>query len=294
MSPIETLTHLRQYQANGQRAPHKPLLILLALGQLTNSGSSELEWSSVESRLGQLLAEFGTPTKAGTTSAAYPFTRLRADGVWQLSRSVPDDNVGPLREAPISGHFTPDIETYLRNSPDELARVAREIVESQFPLTIAPDVLTAVGLDPDVIFAAPGTIEKVERRRRSASWREQIILSWDRSCAFCGFDGSLMSSPVAIEAAHVRWFNHDGPDDLDNGLALCSLHHKLLDRGVLGFVAPDQVAVSASFTAVSSVGRQVYDLHGLRLRPRRGTALPAPTHIEWHTSQVFKQPALSA
>ncbi|EMF52907.1 hypothetical protein SBD_5983 [Streptomyces bottropensis ATCC 25435] len=25
-----------------------------------------------------------------------------------------------------------------------------------------------------------------------------------------------------------------GPDDVDNGLPLCSLHHKLLDKAVLG------------------------------------------------------------
>jgi HNH endonuclease len=37
---------------------------------------------------------------------------------------------------------------------------------------------------------------------------------------------------VGIEAAHVQWFNFGGPDSLDNGLALCSLHHKLFDVGV--------------------------------------------------------------
>jgi hypothetical protein len=39
---------------------------------------------------------------------------------------------------------------------------------------------------------------------------------------------------IAPEAAHVRWFAFDGPDSLDKGLALYSLHHKLLDLGVLG------------------------------------------------------------
>ncbi len=33
---------------------------------------------------------------------------------------------------------------------------------------------------------------------------------------------------MGIGAAHVQWFNVGvgGPDNLDNGLALCSLHHK--------------------------------------------------------------------
>ena len=98
-SVVERLTALRQYQGNGQRAPHKPLLVLLALGQLANTGSSTMSWSVVEQRLGTLLAEFGMSGSRGAASAAYPFTRLRSDGIWQLSRDVPNDNVGPLTES---------------------------------------------------------------------------------------------------------------------------------------------------------------------------------------------------
>jgi len=29
----------------------------------------------------------------------------------------------------------------------------------------------------------------------------------------------------------VRWFNIGGPDTVENGLCLCALHHKLLDKG---------------------------------------------------------------
>ena len=42
---------------------------------------------------------------------------------------------------------------------------------------------------------------------------------------------------MGIEAAHIRWFNLCGPDVPDNGLALCALHYKLLDRGALGLDA---------------------------------------------------------
>ena len=162
---VDALTALRQYQGDGKRAPHKPLLVLLALGQLTATGSSTLTWSAVEERLGALLAEFGTLDTTGSSSAAYPFTRLRSDGVWQLSRDVPNDNVGPLNAEPIEGHFTPEIEAELRRSPATLNAVARALVESQFPLTIAPDVLSAVGLDPDVVFSTAPTATVLDRPR---------------------------------------------------------------------------------------------------------------------------------
>ncbi len=280
------LTALRQYQAQGLRAPHKPLLVLLALSQLANTGSSELPWSVVEQRLGSLLREFGPPTADGAPKPSFPFTRLRSDGVWLLSENVPNDAVGPLREGQVTGRLTPDIEEDLARNPAEVDRIVRAIVGSQFPATIAPDVLMSVGFDPGLEGVA--TERQAEDRRRSARWRDQVITAWDRACAFCGFDGSIAGAPVGIEAAHVRWFNFGGPDDLDNGLALCSLHHKLLDRGVLGLSDPETIAVSSAFAASSDRGRQVYDLHGARLRPRPGTRVPRIEHIQWHRSEVFK------
>ena len=50
---VERLNALRQYQHNGKRVPHKPLLVLMALGRLAETGSSELPWSETEETLGQ-------------------------------------------------------------------------------------------------------------------------------------------------------------------------------------------------------------------------------------------------
>lgn len=290
-SVVERLTSLRQHQQAGRRSPHKPLLVLLALGRLVNTGSSRLEWSQADTELGSLLAEFGTTRM---TSAAYPYTRLRADGVWNLTRDVDNDSKSQLASAPIAGQFPDDIEQQLRADPRTIDDVARRLVEAQFPSTVAPDVLAAVGLDPEVILNTSLATTSTTTRRRDATWRRAVIENWDRSCAFCGFDGSLGGAPVGLEAAHVRWFTHEGPDDLDNGLALCALHHKLLDRGAIGLADPETVVVSTQFTARSDVGRALYEIHGRRLRPRPGTPLPAETHVDWHTAEVFKGHALPA
>ena len=99
---------------------------------------------------------------------------------------------------------------------------------------------------------------------------------------------------MGIDAAHVRWFAFDGPDTLDNGLALCVLHHKLFDLGVLGLDAKLRVQVSAAFSARTPAGRTVYDLHGQGLSPRPGTAVPAAVHVSWHIREVFKGDPLPA
>ena len=293
---LALFSSLRQHQSGDRRSPHKPLLALLALESLVRRQSTELRWSEAEDRLAALVAEFGPASRTGRAqSAAYPFTRLRSDGMWRLDREVPMDLVGPLHEHDVAGSFTPEVEAALTADPQLVREVARRLVTAQFPETIVPDVLNAVGLDvQDVLGATGGVDQEVrERRRRDPAWRTEIVQAWDRQCAFCGFDGSLVGYVVAVDAAHVRWFAFDGPDALDNGLALCVLHHKLFDLGVLGLGVDLAVRVSSKFTSRTDAGRRIYSLHGRSLMPRRGTVTPAEEHLDWHDREVFKHPALA-
>ncbi|MGY1840252.1 MULTISPECIES: phosphorothioated DNA-binding restriction endonuclease [unclassified Modestobacter] len=282
---LAAFSSLRQHQRNGQRSPHKPLLALLALGRLAATGRSDVPWSVAEERLADLIAEFGPASHTGRAqSAAYPFTRLRADNIWVLDREVDDDKVSPLR-AGVTGRFEAALEERLATDPILVQAVARTLVDSHFPPTVAADVLVAVGFDPEVSqsgAASPGA------RKRSQTWRMAVLQAWDEQCAFCGFDGRAGGMAIGVEAAHVRWFALDGPDDLDNGLALCALHHKLFDRGVLGLDDDLAVIVSQRFTARTTSGRTVYALHGRRLTPRPGTEPPALDHVGWHRYQVFQ------
>jgi putative restriction endonuclease len=290
---LARLAALRQHQRGGQRSPHKPLLVLLALGRLAATGSTQLPWSEAESKLAELIAEFGPPSRTGRAqSAAYPFTRLRADGVWVLDQDVPMDLVGPLETGRVSGQFEASLEAVLQDRPDLARAAARALVTSNFPDTVVPDVLEAVGLDPGAVLATGDTLPNPHRgadeRRRNPGWRSAVLQAWDRQCAFCGYDGQIAGASVAVDAAHVRWFAFDGPDSMDNGLALCVLHHKLFDLGALGLDDGPRILVSAAFTARTAAGRAIYQLHLRKLSPRPGTFLPAAEHVKWHTKEVFK------
>jgi putative restriction endonuclease len=289
---------LRQHQRNGQRSPHKPLLVLLALGRLADTGSSMLPWSVAEPVLADLIAEFGPPSRTGRAqSVAYPFTRLRTDGVWVLDQDVPMDLVGPLGMRHVAGRFEESVEDALRADPALIRSMARTLVLSNFPDTVAPDVVEAVGLDPRIVLggAEVGSDDRGKAgRRRDPGWRSAVLQAWDRQCAFCGYDGQLGGAAVGIDAAHVRWFAFGGPDALNNGLALCTLHHKLFDLGALGLDDSLRVQVSAAFTARTTAGRALYDLDGRPLSPRPGTSVPAAEHVSWHRREVFKgQPLLA-
>jgi putative restriction endonuclease len=197
------------------------------------------------------------------------------------------DRIRPL--AGVTGRFVSPLESAFLADGDLVNSVARDLVTSNGRSGRAGSRRPG----PGVVLGAGAPVHAAVRHR-DPRWRHQVLQAWDRQCAFCGFDGQLAGVSIGVEAAHVRWFNFDGPDTLDNGLALCALHHKLFDFGVLGLDGSLRVLVSSAFAARTDAGRAVYGLHQRMLSPRPGTQVPAPAHISWHREEVFKAEPLAA
>ena len=101
------------------------------------------------------------------------------------------------------------------------------------PSTLQGDILDAVGLTIEgADLVAQPTKEKKRRvTPPSATW---CLLRTNTSPRNLGHDGQLFREAVGIEAARVRWWAANGPDQIKNSMALCWLHHKLFDRGAIG------------------------------------------------------------
>jgi putative restriction endonuclease len=118
-----------------------------------------------------------------------------------------------------------------------------------------------------------------------------VLRAYEYSCAVCGFDVRLGTMHVALEAAHIKWHQAGGPDEESNGLALCTLHHKLFDRGV--FTLGDEMIVIVSENANGTKGFQewVMAFHGRAIRPpQRPNYYPDNASVQWHVKEVFKGP----
>lgn len=114
--------------------------------------------------LAELITRF-TPAASTTPiqRAAYPFTRLRADGVWLPDRHVAMDSVGDLNAGPVNGRIEPSLEAALQEDPAlarEVARrlatatlaVIRQVVDKEANLMGVPEGihdLVAAGLRKD-------------------------------------------------------------------------------------------------------------------------------------------------
>ncbi|MFF9088979.1 phosphorothioated DNA-binding restriction endonuclease [Streptomyces sp. NPDC014991] len=297
MDWLERVARLRQWTRSGKRAPHKPLLLLYALGRFQRDGDGELRYSAVEADLQRLLAEYGPPNR---TTPAYPFHHLVNDEVWEVRTDrgygSPGSGVRDLRETGATGRLAPGLRDALRSEPELLGRMARLLLDRHFPPSLHSELCESAGLETE-----PGDVVRlpVVRRQRDRRMRELVLTAYEYRCAFCGYDGRIGTVPVGLEAAHVRWWAFGGPDDVDNGLCLCSLHHKLFDKGVLGIDGGHRVLVSQRFVGHSPAAREhVIALAGRPLLgPQPGARPVAAGHLAWHAGQVFHgtpRPAVTA
>lgn len=291
---LDTVGAMRVWRRGGRRAPHKPLLLLWAIGRLQGGQTNSVSYEEAEEPLSILLDEFGPATRS---SPSFPFARLARDGLWQArsaggeSVQASDDTPGRLRAIGAIGMLDPNFANALASDPDLLSAVVHRILDDQFPPTIQSDVLAQVGISLEGDAVVGGPVNDV--RRRAPGFRDQVLMAYERACAMCGFDSQLSAGSPGLEAAHVRWFNYDGPDDVSNGLCLCSIHHKLFDRGVLGLTHERTITVSQRYTGRSEAATSmVMSLSGKDLAtPQPGFESISEDHIEWHSDQVFKSPA---
>lgn len=111
-------------------------------------------------------------------------------------------------------------------------------------------------------------------------------------CGVCGYDGQLGSVDLGIEAAHVMWHMAGGPDSEDNGVALCTFHHKAFDRGALGLDDDRRILVSEEVRGGQAVEQWLLRFAGAPLRPPLpGRPHPAERFVRWHRKEVFRAPA---
>ena len=87
----EKINSISIWKNGKERAPHKPLLILLALAKLRNKNQHTLQYSEVKDLLKKLLIEFGPSRR--NYHPEYPFVRLKNDGIWHLSHTVEKDDI---------------------------------------------------------------------------------------------------------------------------------------------------------------------------------------------------------
>ena len=294
---------MKVWKRNEKRAPHKPLLLLYVLAQVQARRSSKVLYEDCKPRLEELLGTFAPPRRKITT--ADPFARLVKDRLWIVTTedgSEPSPNQRQLLASNASGQLNPSDEKLLRDDPELLRETATRLLAANWPESLHDEICRQVGLDlsneesttPSYPASQPGV--NTTRIPRDPKFRLHVLRAYEQRCAMCGWDGRLGSKTVALEAAHLRWKQYGGEDNLQNGLCLCILHHKLLDLGALGLSNEGYILVSEDFIEgrPSSAAGEVLQLtNKLILSPQRSEDKPAAENAEWHRAEVFRGPSRS-
>lgn len=291
MPGTDLLSHFQNintWKSKGTRAPHKPLLILMALGEMQRGNTGFIPYTSIEPKLKDLLIDFGPYRKSYHPN--FPFTKLANDGLWQFNKpdllnTRQDYSSKFLRDHDLQGKFPDEVAQQLKQNPDLLRSVAESILEQNFPETLHQDILDAVGLDNSV---TPATQLIKPTRKRDPLFRESILRAYEYQCAVCGFSVRLRHQLLALEAAHIMWHQAGGPDVEVNGLALCATHHKLFDMGA--FTVTEELKMLVS-DEVNGIGAQDWLIRhdGKSIKPPQKKAFyPKPEYTAWHVNEVFK------
>lgn len=304
---LQKLDQVKCWRRHGTRAPHKPLLVLLALGRVAQGQERLARYEKdIERPLADLLKWFGPPRKVMHPES--PFDHLRNDGLWEIpgEKSLPTTAEGDLLRSGLIKHgaiggFPKPIYDLLCSDPRLVREAALNLLREHFPYSLHDDILSAADFPSEFLMReSPGLPYGLRTKqtvvlKRDRDFRHYVLDAYEYRCAVCGFALRLEENYLGLEAAHIKWHSAGGPSEVPNGLALCSIHHKALDRGALG-LAPIaegfKVLLSDKVDGESDATRWFWDCQDMPLRhPRNNEFQPKAEFVRWHTREVFRSPA---
>lgn len=271
------------WKRGGQRAPHQPLLILLALGRIVRREPRLAPYPDIEPKLRALLQEFGPPRQA--FHPQYPFWRLQSDHLWEVLELQPlrrrasdtDPLESELRRYAVPGGFPGEIDALFREDPSLVAEAALMLLHGHCPESLHGEILAAVGLER---LGQPAPAVE--------PFRSSVLEAYDSACALCGYDVRLGKAAPALGAARIRWRPAGGPDEVSNGIALCAIHHWAFGRGALTLDTTCRIEVSPWLSGTNGLREMFTSLNGRRgWLPKDAARAPSPTHLLWHQKNVF-------
>lgn len=286
---------LNVFKKGDKRSVHKPLLVLYAIGKLFRGENRLISYAETEKDLQNLLREFG-PWKSNHLRPQYPFWRLRKGKhrVWEIpdahkiqeykrkkdGRSTGDARIKDLRRYGVGGFLEP-IAHQFHNDCKLVFEIVLDLLDFHFPFSYHEDILQMVDI--------PLPTQMLHLQPRDSKFRENILKAYEYKCAVCSFDVQLLHRPVGLEASHIKWHGRRGPDTESNGLALCSLHHRLFDRGIFRLSLQWEILVSNAACGSAGFKEWLMDFHGKKINlPQNRSYYPDEQFIRWHAEWMFK------
>lgn len=133
-------------------------------------------------------------------------------------------------------------------------KLVQQIMTERFPESLQILIADRLGFDFTSLMKA-----------RDPRFREIVLRAYHSRCAFFGYDLRLDGALVGLEAAHIRWKQYGGTHEVNNGLALCSLHHSAFDMGAIGIDEHMAIHISGGVNRSPLVDQPFWQRDGQKL-----------------------------
>lgn len=122
---------------------------------------------------------------------------------------------------------------------------------------------------------------------RDRVFRQIVLRAYEQRCAITGLKLINGGGRAEVEAAHIRPVEANGPDIINNGIALSGTAHWMFDRGLIGLSDNLEILVSRHVNDPDSVHGMI-NKSGRALMPSRQSDRPHPHFVQWHRDHCFK------
>ncbi|MCP8883292.1 HNH endonuclease [Devosia sp. XJ19-1] len=236
------------------------------------------------------------------TAANMHLALIEPGSYLEFPNAVPfDDGTGPVERGLLNeqGRISGRAQAAVRPiSARDFDRILTRGLAEEHPLLPRlgmPDLAAEQRFELDegqAPFAFEQERERVEamttRVVRDRVFRRVVLRAYGERCAVTGLKLINGGGRAEVAAAHIRPVEHNGPDIINNGVALSGTAHWMFDRGLITFSDDLDIVIS----------RQVNDRDGVEsLINRTGRLIgplvernrPHPAFLAWHRENCFKQ-----
>ena len=278
---------LQVWRAGDQRAPHKPLLALWAIGRCLAGEPRLAPFAEADRGLTALLRDFG-PHRA-RVHTEHPFWRLRNDGLWEVEDAdlVTTTSKGDAHRRSLLEHnnhagFPESIHEALSSDENLAKQIAHALVDAHFPASLHAEILKSAGIEPAYV--------TTRRMPRDPRFPELVLEAYGHRCAVCGFAVRLNEKPSDLKPRTSSGTGRAGPTSWRTRSRSARFTIASSTRAPSRSGPSRRIVVTAQATGAGheeALGR--FHARPIALPSSPGDA-PDTVFSAWHTREVFVPP----
>ena len=123
---------------------------------------------------------------------------------------------------------------------------------------------------------------------RDRVFRRIVLNAYDERCAMTGLRLINGGGRAEVAAAHIRPVQADGPDIINNGIALSGTAHWMFDRGLISLSDDLEILISRQVNDPEGI-KGFINQNGRAYTPKRPGDHPHSRFLRWHRENCFKQ-----